>query len=73
MEVSFSREQQTHAQKEKVHNYAKYANIYGAALKHRIRNPAMESWETEYGICERWFQAINLKKNLLAMTIKINE
>ena len=33
----------------------------------------MESWETEYGICERWFQAINLKKNLLAMTIKINE
>ena len=26
--------------------------------------------ETEYGICERRFQAIDLKKNISAMTIK---
>ena len=36
-----------------------------AALKQGIRNP-----ETEYGIRERRFQAINLKKYILAMTIK---
>ena len=71
MEVSFSREQQTCTEGKST--YAKHANIYGAALKHRIQNPEMESRETEYGIYERRFQAINLKKNLLAMTIKINE
>ena len=35
--------------------------IYGAALKHGIRNPETE---TEYGIRERRFQAIDLKKNV---------
>ena len=41
-----------------------------------IRNPesgkgnGITETETEYGICERRFQAIDLKKNILAMTIK---
>ena len=49
-----------------------------AALKDGIRNPEsgngngiMETeTETEYGICERRFQAIDLKKIILAMTMK---
>ena len=48
----------------------------GAALKQGIRNPETE-WnhgngitETEYGIRERRFQTIDLKKKMLAMTIK---
>ena len=63
--------------------YAKHANIYGTALKHGIGNlesgngiTEMETeTETGYGICERWFQAINLKKinYILEMIIKIHE
>ena len=45
-----------------------------AALKDGIRNPesanGITESETEYGICERRFQAIDLKKKMLAMTIK---
>ena len=53
-----------------------------AALKHGIRNPETETESRKrkrnhgngngngYGICERRFQAIDLKKNILAMTIK---
>ena len=41
-----------------------------AALKHGIGNPETETetetdTKTEYGICERRFQAINLKKKKL--------
>ena len=36
-----------------------HCTVKRAALKHRIRNP-----ETEYGIRERRFQAIDLKKNV---------
>ena len=44
----------------------------------KIRNPesrngngiAETETETEYGICERRFQAIDLKKRILAMTMK---
>ena len=47
-----------------------------AALKHGIRNPEsgirnpeMETeTETEYGIRERRFQAVDLKKKMLAVT-----
>ena len=38
---------------------------FPAALKDRIRNPETETeTKTEYGICERRFQAIDLKKNI---------
>ena len=46
------------------------------ALKHGIRNPETETESRkqkrnmEYGIRERRFQAIDLKKKILAMTIK---
>ena len=33
----------------------------------------MMETETEYGIYERRFQGIDLKKNILAVTIKVNE
>ena len=35
-----------------------------------ITETESRKWNTEYGICERGFQAIDLKKNILAMTIK---
>ena len=50
--------------------YKWYTYPQAAALKHLIRNPEMETeTETEYGIFERRFQAIDLKIKYF-MTIK---
>ena len=52
------------------------ASSYNYSLKHGIRNPesgngnGITETETEYGICERRFQAIDLKEGILAMTMK---